>query len=367
MMSSIAHAIWESDGTLPRSARLVLAPVERLFASIVARRNADFDSRPFRKPVLPAISVGNLTVGGTGKTPVAAWCTSQLRARGAKPCIVLRGYGDDEWRVHALLNPDVPVIVSADRVAGITTARTRGAYCAVLDDAFQHRQAPRVADIVLVSADRWREPVRMLPAGPFREPLSALRRASVVVVTVKSGSNDQVDRVCVRVGEVAPGVPLAVIRLTPGKLKLAATIGFMLTAVGEGRPAPRRVDDPMLAHAPEWLAGRAVVALSAIGDPASFLAQLRAFGADIQHELRFADHHAFSTSDASRAARLAEGTSGVICTLKDAVKLQAVWPREAPPLWYVSQSVVVDRGAEALDRVFTRVLAARTATALTAG
>lgn len=367
MLSAVAQAIWESDAIGPRMARLMLAPAARLFASIVARRNADFDGRPSRRPILPALSVGNLTVGGTGKTPVAAWCTSQLRARGAAPSIVLRGYGDDEWRVHTLLNPDVPVIVSADRVAGITTARTRGADCAVLDDAFQHRQAPRAADLVLVSADRWREPIRMLPAGPFREPLTALQRATVIVVTVKSATTEQVALVSTRVTQVAPGVPVAVIRLAPGKLRLAAALDAVGTAAGSKRPGARTPEDPMLAHPPAWVAGRAVVVLSAIGDPASFSAQLRGLGADIRHDLRYADHHAFTTVDASRAARLADGTSGVICTLKDAVKLQALWPREAPPLWYVSQSVVVDRGAEALDRVFTRVLAARTATALTAG
>ena len=123
----------------------------------------------------------------------------------------------------------------------------------------------------------------------------------------------------------------------------------------------------LLSHPPAWIAGRAIVTVCAIGDPHAFEAQLRRLGADIRHALRFADHHAFTVADAIRIAQLAEGTSGVVCTLKDAVKLQSRWPREAPPLWYVSQSVVVDRGAEALDRAFARVLAARTATALTAG
>jgi tetraacyldisaccharide 4'-kinase len=87
--------------------------------------------------------------------------------------------------------------------------------------------------------------------------------------------------------------------------------------------------------------------------------------------LRFPDHHAFSATDATRIAdtvRNATGDlAGVVCTLKDAVKLGPLWPREAPPLWYVSQTVVVERGAEALDRAFARVLAARAGTAPTAG
>lgn len=349
--------IWDGDGLGARTARLVLTPAERVFAAIVARRNADFDGRPQRAGALPALSVGNLTVGGTGKTPVAAWCTSQLRSRGAKPSVVLRGYGDDEWRVHTLLNPDVPVIVTPDRVNGMFAARARGADCSVLDDAFQHRQAARVADLVLVSADRWRVPIRLIPAGPFREPLSALRRASVAIVTVKSASEDAVQAAYHAVHQAAPDVPRAVIRLRTGRLRLVASLGA----------AGAAARDPMLTHPPEWLTGRPIVVLSAIGDPAAFEAGLRSQGADLRHVARFADHHGYDAADVSRVARLAEGTSGAVCTLKDAVKLQGLWPREAPPLWYVSQSVVVDRGAEALDRVFTRVLAARAAMALTAG
>src|SRR5690242_15793153 len=87
-------------------------------------------------PAIPAVSVGNVTVGGTGKTPVAAWIATELVERGARPAIVLRGYGDDEPLVHARLNPNVPVIVAADRVAGIAQARDTGATIAVLDDAF---------------------------------------------------------------------------------------------------------------------------------------------------------------------------------------------------------------------------------------
>src|SRR5690348_7442624 len=132
-------------------------------------------------PVLPTLSVGNVTVGGTGKTPVAAWIAAELIDRGARPAIVLRGYGDDEPLVHARLNPDVPVIVAPDRLEGIARAAASGADVAVLDDAFQHRRAQRTADIVLVSAERWTRTPRLLPAGPWRESLRALRRTSMIL------------------------------------------------------------------------------------------------------------------------------------------------------------------------------------------
>ncbi|MBL0172369.1 MAG: tetraacyldisaccharide 4'-kinase [Gemmatimonadaceae bacterium] len=358
-MSTIVDAVWQGETLPARVARGLLAPAARAFGAVVARRNAYYDSATMSVAALPALSVGNLTVGGTGKTPFAAWCVQQLRARGARPSIVMRGVGDDEWRVHGVLNPNVPVIVSPDRGAGMLVARTRGADCAVLDDAFQHRRASRIGDLVLVSADRWAGAARLLPAGPFREPLSALRRAHVVVITVKAAASARVDDVMAAVRAAAPNVPMAVVRLQPGPLRLAVTVG---ASSGHGGP-----QSGMLTHSPEWLAGRDVSIVSAIGDPAAFESQLRDLGAVPGKAWRFPDHHDYSAGDAAQIAAGAAGTSGVVCTLKDAVKLAACWPREAPPLWYLSQSVVVDRGAEALDQVLARLLAARATTTFTAG
>lgn len=359
--AALVESMWASDGIAARVARGVLTPASWLFGAIVAKRNRGYDSAPQPKPALAAISVGNLTVGGTGKTPVAAWCVQQLLAKGAHPAIVLRGYGDDEWRVHAQLNAGVPVIVAADRRDGLITARVRGADCAVLDDAFQHRRVTRAADIVLVSADSWRDDVHLLPAGPYREPLESMRRANVAVITVKAASRDAVAAVTRAIANAAPDVPIAVMRLEPGALRLAVT----LPSDGDAQHG-RRVPSS-LTHPPSWLRGRRVSVASAIGNPAAFERQLAALGATLQATKRYPDHHAFSAQDAAAIAASANNTDGVICTLKDAVKLASLWPREAPPLWYVSQTVVVERGAEALDRAFARVLAARAGTAPTAG
>jgi tetraacyldisaccharide 4'-kinase len=363
-MTRLVTALWHGDDARARVVRALLSPAERMFTAIVARRNRKFDAKPAVPTALPALSVGNLTVGGTGKTPVAAWCVRELQQRGASPAIVLRGYGDDEWRVHSLLNPGVPVIVSVDRVEGIAMASAQGADCVVLDDAFQHRRADRLADLVLLSADEWNGRVRLLPAGPFREPLVALRRATVAVITVKSAGDDAIQRLTASIDRAAPAVPVAVVRLQPDSLHSASSLPAAASIEAGGVNVPGRDASSDGSRALEWLAGRRIVATSAIGDPAAFEAQLRGLGAQIIHAARFADHHAFSASDARRIAALAAGAEGVVCTLKDAVKLHSVWPREGAPLWYVSQSVVVDRGAEALDRAFARVLAARTATRL---
>ena len=103
-MTAFVSYVWRSSSVGARIVRLALTPLSWLFGRMVTRRNAAFDARARRGtlavPALPALSVGNLTVGGTGKTPVASWFVDRLRAGGASPALVLRGYGDDEWRVH---------------------------------------------------------------------------------------------------------------------------------------------------------------------------------------------------------------------------------------------------------------------------
>lgn len=340
-LRALAEWTWYGEGVAPAALRALLAPPSWLFGGIVRSRNARFDTGALPAAPIPALSIGNLTVGGTGKTPVSSWFAARLRSRGANPALVLRGYGDDEWRVHELLTPDVPVRVSPDRLAALQAARAAGHDCAVLDDAFQHRRAPRVSDIVLISADRWTGRTDLLPAGPFREPLTGLRRASAVLVTVKAASDRQVDAVCTVLRRVAPQLEPAVVRLVPEAL-------YPADAAAGAAPQPLVT-----------LAGARVVALSAIADPGAFARQLRDHGANLVHESRFPDHHAYSPADVLAVSRVLHGADLVVCTLKDAVKLAALWPREATPLWYVSQTVVIDRGAEVLERECDRVLAAR--------
>jgi tetraacyldisaccharide 4'-kinase len=287
---------------------------------------------------LPAISVGNLTVGGTGKTPIAAWIAAQLIARDARPAIVMRGYGDDEPLVHERLNPNVPVVVAADRVRGTERAVTLGADVVVLDDAFQHRRAARDADLVLISADRWGSPSRLLPSGPWRESLSALRRASMVLVTRKAASRAAASAVAVSIRHRVAGIPVGVAALTLQELRSATGQSTM----------------PL-----EALTGSRVLAIAAIGDPAAFLRQLTATGATVRAAV-FPDHHAFTHVEVARVASMMTAGEIGVCTLKDAVKLATHWPREAPPLWYVSQGVAVEEERDALDALLTRVLAART-------
>jgi tetraacyldisaccharide 4'-kinase len=331
--------VWYGTDGLARAARFALAPAERLFAGLSGLRTLLYDAGWVKgtAPPIPVVSVGNLTVGGTGKTPVAAWIARWLGDHGATPAVILRGYGSDEPAVHRALNPDVEVILDADRRRAVAEAVHRGADVAVLDDAFQHRQLKRTADIVLISADRWSNDVHLLPAGPWREPLSALRRADLVIVTRKAATHDAVERVHTALSRVAPRVPRVSVHLAADELI--------------------RVADAEHA-ALSTLRGQRVLAVAAIADPAAFVRQLELCGARVD-PMVYRDHHEFDAPDIERIVATASGSARVVCTLKDAVKLRNLWPRAAPTLWYVSQRVIVERGVGGIERLLDAALRAR--------
>ena len=289
---------------------------------------------PVEKGSIPAISVGNLTVGGTGKTPVAAWIASRLSAAGKEPAIVLRGYGGDESVVHKTLNPSVRVFVTADRAQGISMAARSGARSVVLDDAFQHRRAARDIDIVLISADDWTASHRLLPAGPYREPFSALRRASLVMITRKTASDEKVREVERAVRRTAPAAMIAV-----AKLQISELVSW---------------SDPEERFDLGVLDGKSVLAIAGVGNPEAFFAQVEGTGANVTRR-RFPDHHAYGPGDIKSLTDAASGYDYVLCTLKDAVKLGPQWPADAVPLWYVSLSVIVESGGAAIDEIISRL------------
>jgi tetraacyldisaccharide 4'-kinase len=283
---------------------------------------------------LPAVSVGNLTVGGTGKTPLAAWLVGQLARGGARPAVVLRDYGGDEALVHAALNPGTTVISGADRVQAVQQARARGANVAVLDDAFQHRRARRDADIVLLSADAWSLSRHLLPAGPWREPLSGLRRASLAVITRKAVSADVVDDVWTRVARKAPELPRAIALLAPE--------GLVDAHAGTTR-------------ALSSLSGADVLAVAGVAAPDTFARQLESLGSRVRLHA-FRDHHPYSADDVRMLRQSAERADFVVCTLKDAVKLAPLWERGGHSLWYLSQQVILERGRPEMERLLADIL-----------
>jgi tetraacyldisaccharide 4'-kinase len=331
--------IWYGDDAGARTARALLWPFALAYAGVVAIRGLLYDAGTLASVelALPCVSIGNLTVGGTGKTPAAAWLAARLVERGAKPAIVMRGYGSDEPLVHREVNPQIPVVIAGDRVAGVARARALGADVAVLDDAFQHRRARRDADVVLINADRWHMPARPLPVGPWREPLSALARATMVVVTRRIVPTDAVAPVVAELGRVRPDLPVAVASLALGELHRVGS--------DEARPL-------------DALRGERVYLVAGIGDPLTLVSQISAAGAQVTLHA-FADHHRFTDDDVSAVLRGAAGASVVVCTLKDAVKLGPLWPRAALSLWYVSQQFALESGQGTVDSLLALLLGAR--------
>lgn len=348
--TTIVERLWYGAGTGASLGRALLTPAARLFGAIVGARELMYDAGLLgsHETAIPALSVGNLTVGGTGKTPIAAWLARGLADRGARPAIVLRGYGDDEPLVHRTLNPDIPVVIGRDRREAIERAAHNGADIAVLDDAFQHRQVRRFADLVLVNADRWTPQVRLLPAGPWRERLEAIRRATLVIVTRKAASDQLVERVHAALAHIAATVPRVSVRLEQMDLRRIDA-----SASRERLPI-------------DAVAGASIYAILSIADPGAFVRQLEARGAHVRASI-FPDHHAFTADEVARLAADGDADALVVCTLKDAVKLAPHWPRLAPPLWYVSQQVMVERGVGGLERLLDDAVRARSRTAPTAG
>ena len=331
------ESVWTGRGRRARIVRALLAPAEALYRVVVAARGKLYDAGIFHAEdfSVPVLSIGNLSVGGTGKTPVAAWFASRLAAKGVKPGIVLRGYGGDETIVHQRLNAGVPVIAAVDRVRGIREAIAQGVDVVVLDDAFQHRRAARDADVVLVNADAWSGSPRLLPAGPWREPLRSAARASLVIITRKIASRSTVEDVRRAMANAAPRVPVATAHLAPDDLRSTAT----------GQTLPLHV-----------LQGADLTAIAAIAHPDSFFKQLTDLGAIVRPQ-SYSDHHAFTRREARELAALATASDFVVCTLKDAVKLESLWPAEAGSLWYVSQRLKIEDGHEHIERLLDDLVA----------
>lgn len=332
MAEDIAERVWHGKSSTARVARAILSPFGALFGAVVTVRNAAYDLGwfPSFDLELPTLSVGNLTAGGTGKTPISSWCAAQMLDRHLRPAIVLRGYGDDEPQVHEQLCPGAVVVADADRVRGVRVARAAGAMVAILDDGFQHRRARRQLDIVLLAAEAHLNE-RFLPAGPRRESFASLARASLVIVTRKSASSEAADLVRASAARQTTA-PVVIAHLAPSEL--------VDTTAGTKRSLAS-------------IRGERVTAIAGIANPHAFAAQLRDAGAIVATEFR-RDHHAFSEREALALHALVGAAGLAVCTLKDAVKLARYWPRQDPSLWYVSQRVTIEQGASHVQRILDR-------------
>ncbi|MEZ6121235.1 MAG: tetraacyldisaccharide 4'-kinase [Pirellulaceae bacterium] len=333
-------------GVVACFARMLLSVAEVPYRWVVMARNRRFDQgRNVTQVEVPVISVGNLTLGGTGKTPFIEWLAHWFRQREVRVSIVSRGYGakkaeqrNDEAKQLDQLLPDVPHLQNPDRIAAANVAiEELATQLILLDDGFQHRRLARDLDIVLIDAT---EPFgfdHVFPRGTLREPLDGLRRADLVVITRSDLVEPaQLQAIQHRLAQIVPDTPV-------------------LTAVHQ--PAHLRTSSGRTV-ALDFLTDKRIGVFSAIGNPAAFQKSIAQTGAVVAAALEFPDHHIFDETDIAEIQRWVQQSGPfdvLVCTHKDLVKLN-VDRLAGCPLFAFSIQMAFPGGTDALDVKLQHVL-----------
>lgn len=310
-----------------RAAPIALAPLSLVYGAAVNIRSALYRNGIFKTQTVgvPVISVGNITTGGTGKTPLVEWIAGRLAERGERVCVLTRGYrranpaervvvsdgerivvdtsqsGDEAMMLARSLVGKAAVVCDANRVAGARWAiENLHPDVLILDDGFQHVRIGRDLDIVTLDAMNPWGNGRLLPAGILREPIDSLRRADCIIVTRSSEA-------------IETGLQERIKQATDAPTVRSTTVISRITPL----------DSPELEADREALRQHPVAAFCGIGNPNAFFQQLRAGGFDLRHTKVFRDHHEYSQADIDRLTRraTATGVQALITTAKDAVKL----------------------------------------------
>lgn len=302
--------------------RLGLALVSLPYAGVTILRNRLYDLgiKKSHAAAAPVVSVGNLTLGGTGKTPAVEYLAAFYRARNIRVAILSRGYGGDGARNDEALVleenlPDVPHLQGRDRAALSQTAvQELESQLLLLDDGFQHRRLRRDLDLVLIDATNPWGYGRVFPRGLLREPVSGLRRAHAVLVT--------------RCDQAAPE--------TLRQIRSEVRHHIQNRPILETRHAPRVLINANGSQASlENLNGRPVGVFSGLGNPGAFIETLKSLGARLVAQRTYSDHHRYSREDvddlANWATTLPEG-AWAVTSQKDLVKLRMAHLGRMP-LW----------------------------------
>ncbi len=323
--------------------RGVLGVGERFYTAAVRRRNRRYDDGRaiVHRVGVPVISVGNLTLGGVGKTPLVAWLARRFSNQGVRVAVVSRGYGakpgtpnDEALELRRLL-PNVPHLQDADRVAAACRAVAEfGARVIVLDDGFQHRRLGRDLDIVVLDALQPFGFGRVFPRGLLREPFEGLRRADAIILS--------------RADLVAKDARQAIWKTV--RLHAPQTI----TAETVARAAQARLGRRRRLFAGHH-ARTACSRLLRLGNPAGFRGTLDACGCRVVGFREFPDHHRYRPADLDALSAWADklGASAVLCTGKDLAKLSVEWLGRVP-LWALAVEVEFLAGQESLESQLNR-------------
>jgi tetraacyldisaccharide 4'-kinase len=310
---------------------------------IVRLRNFLYDMNlaPARALGIPTVCVGNLTAGGTGKTPAVAWIARHFRERGLVTAVLRRGYrrgrgqgpADESQWLSEQLGAGTEVIENPDRTAGARRALELGARVLVLDDGFQHRRARRDLDVVLVDAADPFGGGRLLPWGLLREPVQGLRRAGVIVIS--------------RADQVPPA--------TRERLEIELRALHPDAPIVQAAHAPRRLLDAGRGEALDLkrLVGRRVRAFAGIARPEAFFRTLEELGAHVEQRVALPDHHDYRAEEL--AGMLDTPGPTWITTEKDWVKIRSLRP-EPSDLWVLGIDLEILEGREALLEALDRVV-----------
>jgi tetraacyldisaccharide 4'-kinase len=257
--------------------------------------------RVYAVPVA-VVSVGNLTLGGTGKTPVTVLIASHFLSSGRKPAIITRGYGNDECRMLSEELPEVPVYTGQDRLKSALRAVAEGRDVVVLDDGFQHRRLKRDLDILLVDGKNSPVKDRIFPSGMLREPPEAGMRADLVIITKTDNLSPEKVKEAKRYADIfVPGKPVVVAKHSPVSFK--------------------GVDGRL--YSLEHVKGRAIVLVSGIADPYHFETMVKSLGGEIRKKYFYPDHYRYRQEDINEIASWDLGAERpvIVTTSKDIVKM----------------------------------------------
>ena len=310
-----------ATGLVATLGRTGLSAIEIPYEALVRLRNYGYEHSILttKKASAPVISVGNLTLGGTGKTPLVAWLAHWFAQHNKKPAIISRGYKaekgqlSDEAAELKILLPTVPHFANKRRTIAAEDAVTKGSDVLLLDDGFQHRQISRDLNLITIDATDPFGCNRIFPRGLLREPLWGLKRADALVLTrtdqVSIKTRSEIQEQCFQfVG--SHDKPWIETEHRPSNLRLV-----------DGTTQPLKT-----------LQDKRILSLSAIGNPAAFHRTLTTLGHEPVATLTFPDHHTYTTDDIHRISEETEsvGAEIIVTTLKDLVKLPLASVRNRP-------------------------------------
>jgi tetraacyldisaccharide 4'-kinase len=338
-------------GVGPALLRGGLSVLSPLYATLMRARNGRYDrGLGVKRLARPVVGVGNITTGGTGKTPVVRWLCERFRDAGDRPAVLMRGYkaqpgepGDEQAMLQGLLDRDgvSPVVVRAEpnrHAGGEAVLREHpDVNVFVMDDGFQHRRLARDFDLVLIDACEPFGYGRVIPRGLLREPLTGLRRADAILITranqVEAGV---LENILARLREIHPAAP--VYRCSHAHVGLRSTDGQI--------------------HTIEELSGQRYFAFAGIGNPAGLAYQLRQLPGDLVGQEWFPDHWGYAPRDLDRVRAAAQkaGAGLIVTTEKDWVKIvELIDAAQGTPIWRLELAVRFENDDE--TRLFQQIRA----------